>query len=48
MRTDKFFTEFIREPLQFYKRINGADVNIHDFCILNGDLVEVVFQLNQE
>ena len=48
MKTDKLVTDFISEPLHFYKRVNGSDVDIHDFCILNDNLVEVVFKRNQE
>ena len=38
----------ITDPLQFYKRINGADTEMHDLCLLNDDLVEVVFKRKQE
>ena len=48
MRTDRVMTEFITDPLQFYKRINGADTEMHDLCLLNDDLVEVVFKRKQE
>ena len=41
-------TEFITDPLQFYKRINGADTEMHDLYLLNDDLVEVVFKRKQE
>ena len=47
MRTDRIMTEFITDPLQFYKRFNGADTEIHDLCLLNDDLVEVVFKCKQ-
>ena len=36
MRTDRAMTEFITDPLQFYKRINGADIDMHDLCLING------------
>ena len=48
MRTDRVMTEFITDPLQFYKGINGADTEMHDLCLLNDDLVEVVFKRKQE
>ena len=41
-------TEFITDPLQFYKHINGADTEMHDLCLLNDELVEVVFRRKQE
>ena len=44
MCTDRLMTEFITDPLQFYKRINGADTEMHDLCLLNDDLVEIVFK----
>ena len=48
MRTDRVMTEFITDPLQFYKRINAADSEMHNLCLLNDDLVEVVFKRKQE
>ena len=48
MRTDRLMTEFITDPLQFYKRINGADTEMHDLCLLNDDLVEIVFKRKHE
>ena len=48
MRTDRVMTEFITDPLQFYKRINGADIDMHDLCIINDDLVEIVFKRKHE
>ena len=48
MHTDRIMTEFITDPPQFYKRVNGADTEIHDLCLLNHDLVEVVFKCKQE
>lgn len=39
---------FITDPLHFYKRIIGADTEMHDLCLLNDDLVEVVFKRKQE
>ena len=48
MRTDQVMTEFITDPLQFYKRINVADTEMHDLCLLNDELVEVVFKHKQE
>ena len=48
MRVDRLMTEFISDPLLFYKRLNGADINMHDLCILNDDLVEVVFKRKHE
>ncbi|XP_046862275.1 uncharacterized protein LOC124455682 [Xenia sp. Carnegie-2017] len=30
-------TEFINDPLHFYRRLNGADIEMHDLCILNDD-----------
>lgn len=47
-RTDRLMTEFISDPLLFYKRVNGADTNVYDFCILNDELVEVVFRRKHE
>ena len=47
MRTDRVMTEFITDPLQFYKHINGADTE-NDLCLLIDDLVEVVFKRKQE
>ena len=41
-------TEFITDPLQFYKRINGADIELHDLCLLNDDLIEIVFKRKHE
>ena len=38
MCTNRVMTEFITDPLQFYKRINGADTEMHDLCLLNDDL----------
>ena len=48
MRTDRIMTEFATDPLQFYKCINGADTEMHDLCLLNDELVEVVFKRKQE
>jgi hypothetical protein len=48
MRTDRVMTEFITDPLQFYKRINGADIDMHDLSIISDDLVEVVFKRKHE
>ena len=48
MRTERLMTEFITDPLQFYKRINGADTEMHDLCLLNDDLVEIVFKRKHE
>ena len=48
MRTDRVMTEFITDPLQFYKRIIGADTEVHDLCLLNDDLVERVFKRKHE
>ena len=48
MRTDRVMTEFITDLLQFYKCINGADTEMHDLCLLNDELVEVVFKRKQE
>ena len=48
MRTDRVMTEFITDPLQFYKRINGADIDMHDICLINDDLVELVYKRKHE
>ena len=48
MRTDRVMTEFITDPLQFYKRINGADIDMHDLCLINDDLVELVYKRKHE
>ena len=47
MRSDRLMTEFITDALQFYKRINGADTELHDLCLLD-DLVEIVFKRKHE
>ena len=47
MITDRL-TEFISDPLLFYKHLNGADIEMHDLCILNDNLVEVVFKCKHE
>ena len=41
-------TEFITDPLQFYKRFNGADIDMHDLCLINDDLVELVYKCKHE
>ena len=48
MRTDRVMTEFITDPLQFYKRINGADIDMHDLCLINDELVELVYKRKHE
>ena len=48
MRTDRVMTEFITDPLQFYKCINGADIDMHDLCLINDDLVELVYKRKHE
>ena len=48
MRTDRVITEFITDPLQFYKRINGADIDMHDLCLINNELVELVYKRKHE
>ena len=48
MRTDRVMTEFITDPLQFYKRINGADIDMHDLCLINNELVELVYKRKHE
>lgn len=45
---DKLVTEFVNDPLQFYRRLNGADVEMHDLSILNDDLVEMIFKRTHE
>ena len=47
-KDDRLNTEFVNDPLHFYKRLNGADVEMHDLCILNDDLVELVFKKKHE
>ena len=32
----------------FYKRLNGADIDMHNLCILNDDLVEIVYKRKHE
>ena len=41
-------TEFVSDPLHFYKLLNGADVEMHDLCILNDELVELIYKRNHE
>ena len=41
-------TEFITDHLQFYKRSNGADIDMHDLCLINDELVEIVYKLKLE
>ena len=48
MRTDRVITAFITDPLQFYKRINGADIDMHDLCLINNELVELVYKRKHE
>ena len=48
MRTGRLMTEFISDPLLFYKRLNGADIDMHDLYILNDDLVEIVHKRKHE
>ena len=48
MRTDRVMTEFITDPLQFYKRINGADIDMHDLFLINNELVELVYKRKHE
>ena len=45
---DKLVTEFVNDPLQFYRWLNGTDVEMHDFSILNDDLVEIIFKRTHE
>ena len=47
-KDDRLNTEFVNDPLHFYRRLNGADVDMHDLCILNDDLVELVFKRKHE
>ena len=39
-KDDRLNTKLVSDPLHFYKRLNGADVEMHDIAILNDDLVE--------
>ena len=48
VRTDRVMTEFITDPLQFYKRINEADIDMHDLCLINDELVELVYKRKHE
>ena len=45
---DKLVTEFVNDLLQFYRRLNGTDVEMHDLSILNDDLVEMIFKRMHE
>ncbi|XP_046856165.1 uncharacterized protein LOC124449275 [Xenia sp. Carnegie-2017] len=47
-KDNRLNTEFINDPLYFYRRLNGADIEMHDLCILNDDLVEIVFKRKHE
>jgi hypothetical protein len=47
-KDDRLNTEFVSDPLHFYRRLNGADVEMHDLCILNDDLVELVYKRKHE
>ena len=48
MRTDHVITEFVNDPLSFYRLVNGADVELHDICLLTDDLVEVMYNRKHE
>lgn len=43
-RTNRLMTEFFSNSLLLYTQLNGADTNVHDLCILNEDLVELVYK----
>ena len=47
-KDDRLNTEFVSDPLQFYKLLNSAEIEMHDLCILNDDLVELVFKRKHE
>jgi hypothetical protein len=47
-KDDRLNTELVNDPLHFYRRLNGADVEMHDLCILNDDIVELVFKRKHE
>ncbi|XP_046854284.1 uncharacterized protein LOC124447417 [Xenia sp. Carnegie-2017] len=47
-KDNRLNTEFINDPPHFYRRLNGADIEMHDLCILNDDLVEIVFKRKHE
>lgn len=47
-KDDRLNTEFVSDPLQFYRRLNGADIELYDLCILNDDLVEMVYKRKHE
>ena len=49
MKTDRLVTEFVNNPPSFYRLyrahiFNGADIELHNLCILNNDLVELVYK----
>ena len=48
MRTNRIMTDFITDPLQFYKRITNADIDMHNLCLINDDLVELVYKRTHE
>ena len=48
MHTDHVITEFVNDPLSFYHLVNGADVELHNICLLTDDLVEVIYNCKHE
>ena len=48
MRTDCLITEFVNDTMSFYKLVNGADVELHDICLLTDDLVEIVYKCSND
>ena len=48
MRTDRLVTEFVNNPTSFYRLVNGADIELHDICLLTDDLVELVYKRHND
>ena len=43
-RAERLSTEFVSDPLHFYKLLNSAEIEMHDLWILNDDIVALVFK----
>ena len=48
MRTDRLVTEFVNDPMSFYRLVNGEDIELHDICLLTDDLVELVYKRHSD
>ena len=48
MRVDWPVTEFVYDPMTFYRYFNRGDIDVHDLCLLNDDVCEIVYSRKNE